>query len=278
MQLFQSTDILNYICWKYDFHDDLANRDSLMDFQNRLTDGTFSRFDVKVFSNGTHEVLVVLQDLLDEIAQKLAEHGEALAGNPAKTVREVEASYLNASASAEALPAAASVAEVAVTATLGEDGGLRFHFKLPRGLTGAQGPQGVTPRFRVNGASNEWEISYDDGASWTSSGTLATGPRGEGFRIVKFYETEAQMRADAASDVVVGDLVAIRSNVNDEKNAAVYSKTKNGFEFLLDFSGATGIQGPVGPQGDDYVLTDADMDEIAERVFAMLPSAEGTAL
>ena len=43
-------------------------------------------------------------------------------------------------------------------------------------------------------------------------------------------------------------------------------------------TGATGQQGPAGPQGEpgaDYVLTDADKEEIAQIVLGELPVAEG---
>ena len=43
-------------------------------------------------------------------------------------------------------------------------------------------------------------------------------------------------------------------------------------------TGATGPQGPAGPQGEpgaDYVLTDADKEEIAQIVLGELPVAEG---
>ena len=36
-----------------------------------------------------------------------------------------------------------------------------------------------TPRLRINAESNEWEVSYDDGATWTSLGVKATGENGK---------------------------------------------------------------------------------------------------
>ena len=41
-------------------------------------------------------------------------------------------------------------------------------------------PAGTTaPQLRINTRTNEWEVSYDDGASWTSLGVKATGEKGE---------------------------------------------------------------------------------------------------
>ena len=40
-------------------------------------------------------------------------------------------------------------------------------------------PAGTTaPQLRINTRTNEWEVSYDDGASWTSLGVKATGEKG----------------------------------------------------------------------------------------------------
>lgn len=36
-----------------------------------------------------------------------------------------------------------------------------------------------TPRLRINAESNEWEVSYDEGQTWTSLGVKATGADGK---------------------------------------------------------------------------------------------------
>ena len=43
---------------------------------------------------------------------------------------------------------------------------------------GPQGSQGITPQLRISETTNEWEVSYDDGESWTSLGVKATGNNG----------------------------------------------------------------------------------------------------
>ena len=45
--------------------------------------------------------------------------------------------------------------------------------------TGENGQNGITPQLRINSATNEWEVSYDDGATWTSLGVKATGENGK---------------------------------------------------------------------------------------------------
>ena len=46
------------------------------------------------------------------------------------------------------------------------------------GQTGADGEDGVTPKLRINSTTNYWEVSYNEGASWSSLNVLATGPQG----------------------------------------------------------------------------------------------------
>ena len=44
---------------------------------------------------------------------------------------------------------------------------------------GADGEDGITPQIRINAATNEWEISTDNGDTWASTGVKATGAQGE---------------------------------------------------------------------------------------------------
>ncbi len=48
-----------------------------------------------------------------------------------------------------------------------------------KGDKGDKGEAGVTPLLRVNAETNMWEISYDNGISYTSLGIQATGDKGD---------------------------------------------------------------------------------------------------
>ena len=54
--------------------------------------------------------------------------------------------------------------------------GSKFTFENVRGENGADG---VSPQVRINAATNQWEISADEGENWVSTGVQATGARGE---------------------------------------------------------------------------------------------------
>ena len=39
------------------------------------------------------------------------------------------------------------------------------------GAAGVDGKDGTTPRLRINAETNMWEVSYDNGVTWTSMGS-----------------------------------------------------------------------------------------------------------
>lgn len=47
------------------------------------------------------------------------------------------------------------------------------------GVNGVDGADGITPKLRINETTNMWEVSYDNGATWTSLNVVATGSDGE---------------------------------------------------------------------------------------------------
>ena len=47
-----------------------------------------------------------------------------------------------------------------------------------KGDTGANGKDGITPKLQINTKTNMWEISYDNGETWTSLNVKATGENG----------------------------------------------------------------------------------------------------
>lgn len=91
---------------------------------------------------------------------------------------------------------------------------------------------------------------YHNGQLAGTTSSDLKGERGYPFRIMKIYSSVAAMNADFATcGLQEGELVAIQSNVEDPDNAKLYSKGTTQWEFIVDMSGATGIQGPQGIQG-----------------------------
>ncbi|MDY2574549.1 MAG: PL29 family lyase N-terminal domain-containing protein [Bacilli bacterium] len=51
------------------------------------------------------------------------------------------------------------------------------------------GTDGITPQLRVSGETNEWEVSYNNGTTWTSLGVKATGSTGNGIASIEKIST-----------------------------------------------------------------------------------------
>lgn len=76
------------------------------------------------------------------------------------------------------------------------------------------------------------------------------GDPGTPFKISKTYDSISAMQSDVSGEVEEGQMVIISTgNVEDEDNAKLYVKTSTGWQYIVDMSGATGIQGPQGEQG-----------------------------
>lgn len=77
------------------------------------------------------------------------------------------------------------------------------------------------------------------------------GPQGNPFQIKKTYAT-IQAMIDDYDNMEINDYVMISGNIEQEDNAKLFTKTEvedptYRWQYLADFSGATGIQGPPGP-------------------------------
>lgn len=104
-------------------------------------------------------------------------------------------------------------------------------------------------RIDENG-DTEYRFVLDNGSK-TSTFIAPRGAKGDPFRIVKVYRSILEMQADLNNpEIHIGDMVAIDTgSVEDEDTGKLFVKTNEEFSYLLDLSGATGIQGPIGPQG-----------------------------
>ena len=80
------------------------------------------------------------------------------------------------------------------------------------------------------------------------------GPQGNPFQVKKTYATIDEMINDY-DNMQINDYVMISGNIEEEDNAKLFVKTENEtpvyrWQYLADFSGASGIQGPVGKTPD----------------------------
>lgn len=102
--------------------------------------------------------------------------------------------------------------------------------KGEQGVSGKDGKDGMTPLLRINADTNEWEISLDNGESWSSLGVKATGNKGD--------------KGDKGND---GFTPQVR--INSETNEWEIS-SDNGATWTSLGIKATGAKGYKGDKGD----------------------------
>ena len=117
----------------------------------------------------------------------------------------------------------------------------------PKGDKGDQGPQGIPGERGPQGPQGVQGPQGNVGPQGIQ------GVPGKPFDIKKAYDSVSDMNANFSSDLDEGDFCIIASNVEDKDNADLYVRQGTKMKFIVDLSGATGIQGPAGPQGKQGV-------------------------
>ena len=109
-------------------------------------------------------------------------------------------------------------------------------------------PEGVGITSIVLNQDYTLTINLNNGQSVTTTSIRGPqGPQGDAFHIVKTYASITAMNADySGTDVKIGEFVMIVSTVDDPDNAKVYVKGDQQYNFVVDMSGAAGIEGPEG--------------------------------
>lgn len=107
-------------------------------------------------------------------------------------------------------------------------------------------------------------LTLNDTASTQIDCGSAIGPKGDGFAIIKLYNSISSMTGDT-SPVQDGQMVAVVYTSGTTTVAKVYirnssqsqtsSGSENGYTFFCNLADATVIQGPQGPKGDSPVIT-----------------------
>ena len=118
--------------------------------------------------------------------------------------------------------------------------------KGDKGDTGAAGKDGVTPLFRVNLETNKWEISYDNGVTWTAY-AQATGDKGD-----KGDQGEKGDKGDKGDPGLI-PYIGVNGNwwlgTTDTGVAATGPKGDKGATGATGTTGATGATGAAGAAG-----------------------------
>lgn len=127
------------------------------------------------------------------------------------------------------------------------DDGENFQDKYDQGeLTGPQGPQGEQGLQGPKG---------DQGEAGPQGIQGVKGDPGDPFLISKIYSSVDEMNAGYTTDgLAIGKFVMINTgSIEDEDTGKVFCKGDTSYQFIVDLSGATGIQGPKGDKGDQGI-------------------------
>lgn len=117
----------------------------------------------------------------------------------------------------------------------------------PAGASGADGKDGITPLLSINPSTNFWEVSYDEGLTYSSLNVSATGPRG-----IQGIQGEPGPQGPSGISGTNGiDGITPQLRINDSTNFWEVSYNNGSSYTSLDVSatGPRGIQGETGPQG-----------------------------
>ena len=118
--------------------------------------------------------------------------------------------------------------------------------KGDKGDTGAAGQDGITPLFRVNLETNKWEISYDNGNTWTAY-AQATGDKGD-----KGNQGEKGDKGDKGDPGLI-PYIGVNGNwwlgATDTGVAATGPKGDKGDPGATGATGSTGATGATGAAG-----------------------------
>ena len=106
-------------------------------------------------------------------------------------------------------------------------------------ICGADGQNGITPQIRINAATNEWEISMDDGLTWVTTGVKATGAQG-----IQGEKGDKGEKGAAGQNGISPKL-----QINIVTNEWEIS-TDNGLTWVTTGVKATGAQGSQGEKGE----------------------------
>ncbi len=119
------------------------------------------------------------------------------------------------------------------------------------GTNGVDGTDGLTPQFKINSETNMWEVSYDEGVTWTSLGVNATGEKGDtGATGATGAQGEKGEKGDTGATGATGAQGEKGDKGDTGATGATGAQGEKGDKGDTGATGATGAQGEKGDKGD----------------------------
>ena len=116
----------------------------------------------------------------------------------------------------------------------------------PQGPSGTNGINGITPQFRINSSTNYWEVSYNEGSTYTSLDVSATGPQGI-------------QGPQGPSGISGTNGITPQFRINNSTNywEVSYNNGSTYSSLNVSATGPQGIQGPAGTSGTNGINGDS---------------------
>ena len=140
------------------------------------------------------------------------------------------------------------------------------------GAKGEPGADGITPQLRINSTTNEWEVSLDNGTTWSSTGVVATGAKGDkGDKGDTGEQGEKGDKGDKGDQGEKGDAgVGIKSAALDQDGNLIITLTDDSVQNLGKIVGMNGIDGEDGSDGKDGVgVKSAALDQNGNLIITL---------
>jgi len=140
------------------------------------------------------------------------------------------------------------------------------------GEDGEDGIDGITPQLRINTETNEWEVSLDNGATWSSTGVKATGEKGDkGDKGDTGEQGEKGDKGDKGDQGEKGDAgVGIKSAALDQDGNLIITLTDDSIQNLGKIVGTNGTDGADGSDGKDGVgVKSAALDQNGDLIITL---------
>lgn len=130
----------------------------------------------------------------------------------------------------------------------------------------AEGEDSVTPLLRINSNTNYWEVSYDNGTTYTSLNVLATGPKGDAFQYEDF--TPQQLEG-LKGDQGIGIKSIVQTTTSTENGGT------NILTVTLDDDRSAQFQVRNGNAETIDSYTKSEIDDIVDQIQGQVSSIHG---
>lgn len=133
----------------------------------------------------------------------------------------------------------------------------------------AEGTDGITPLFRINSSTYEWEISYDNGSTYTSTGVDARGQKGDPGNALTWNDLTQAQKDSLKGDDGIGIKSVVQTTTSTENGGI------NVLTVTLDDDRTAQFQVRNGDADTVDSYTKSEIDDIVDQIQGQVSSIHG---